>query len=124
MRADRACTASSTVPSPSLAARSASRSAGFWSSATCRIWSASAWKSALLATKSVSQSSSTIMPPAATTRPLLVARSARLPTSFAPLMRSSSTAFSMSPSDCSSAFLQSIIPEPVSSRSRFTSAAV
>ncbi|SHU42125.1 Uncharacterised protein [Mycobacteroides abscessus subsp. abscessus] len=53
-----------------------------------------------------------------------MARSARLPTSLAPLMRSTSTALSKSPSDSARAFLQSSIPAPVSSRSRFTSAAV
>src|SRR6185503_2210160 len=76
------------------------------------------------ATKSVSEFSSISAPSLAATRPSAVARSARLPTSLAPLMRSSSTALSKSPSDSSSAFLQSIMPEPVSSRSRLTSAAV
>jgi len=39
-------------------------------------------------------------------------------------MRSSSIAFSKSPSVASSAFLASIMPAPVASRSFFTSAAV
>src|SRR5690606_39676814 len=63
MRAERACTASSTVPPSSGAFLRASTSAGFCSIATRRILSASAWKSSLLATKSVSQFSSTIVPP-------------------------------------------------------------
>ncbi|SLJ82472.1 Uncharacterised protein [Mycobacteroides abscessus subsp. abscessus] len=88
------------------------------------IWFASAWNSSFLATKSVSELISIITPSLAATRPSAVVRSARLPTSLAPLMRSSSTALSKSPSVSASAFLQSIIPEPVSSRSRFTSAAV
>ena len=61
---------------------------------------------------------------AAATSPFAVVRSARLPMSFAPLMRRYSTALSKSPSDSSSARLQSIIPAPVSSRSRLTSAAL
>jgi len=86
--------------------------------------SASFWNSAFLATKSVSQFSSISAPPLAATSPSAVARSARLPTSLAPLMRSASTALSKSPSVSASAFLQSSMPAPVSSRSRLTSAAV
>ncbi len=86
--------------------------------------SASATKSGFFATKSVSEFSSIIEPSRAATTPLAVARPARLPTSLAPLMRSASMALSKSPSFSSSAFLQSIIPEPVASRSFFTSAAV
>src|SRR5205814_2316177 len=56
--------------------------------------------------------------------PLAAVRPARLPTSLAPLMRRISTALSKSPPASSSAFLQSIIPEPVRSRSFLTSAAV
>ena len=87
-------------------------------------FSASAWNSAFFATKSVSEFSSMSAPSLAATRPSAVARSARLPTSLAPLIRSSSTALSKSPSLSASAFLQSIIPAPVSSRRRLTSAAV
>ena len=58
------------------------------------------------------------------TRPLAAVRPARLPTSLAPLMRRISTALSKSPSASSSAFLQSIMPAPVRSRSFLTSAAV
>src|SRR5262245_55024215 len=81
-------------------------------------------KSAFLATKSVSQLSSSSAWPEWATRPLAVVRPARLPTSLAPLMRRNSTALSKSPAASSSAFLQSIIPAPVSSRSFLTSAAV
>ena len=60
------------------------------------------------------------------TRPLLAVRSApRLAAPLAaPLMRRISTASSKSPSASSSAFLQSIMPAPVRSRSFLTSAAV
>src|SRR4051794_17446196 len=81
-------------------------------------------KPSFLATKSVSQLSSTSAEQKWAIRPLAVVRPARLPTSLAPLIRSSSTALSKSPSDSSSAFLQSIMPAPVSSRSFLTSAAV
>ena len=81
-------------------------------------------KSAFLATKSVSQLSSSSALPECATRPLAAVRPARLPTSLAPLMRRSSTALSKSPSASSSAFLQSIMPAPVRSRSCLTSAAV
>src|SRR5258705_7087273 len=81
-------------------------------------------KSGLLATKSVSQLSSSSALPECATSPLAAVRPARLPTSLAPLMRRNSTALSKSPSASSRAFLQSIIPEPVSSRSRLTSGAV
>src|SRR5512147_2175005 len=81
-------------------------------------------KSALLATKSVSQLSSSSALPECATRPLAAVRPARLPTSLAPLMRRISTALSKSPSASSSAFLQSIMPLPVRSRIFLTSAAV
>ena len=92
--------------------------------ATVRDLVASCWNSSFLATKSVSQLSSISAPSTDATRPLPAVRSARLPRPLAPLMRSSSTALSKSPSASSSAFLQSIIPAPVASRSRLTSAAV
>ncbi|COW14302.1 Uncharacterised protein [Mycobacterium tuberculosis] len=77
-----------------------------------------------MATKSVSQLSSISAPSLAATKPSAVARSARLPTSLAPLIRSASTALSKSPSVSASAFLQASMPAPVSSLSRLTSAAV
>src|SRR5688572_27563916 len=105
-------------------ASSASRSAGLVAATCLTKRSASAMKASFLATKSVSQFSSRSALSAWATRPLAVARPARLPTSLAPLMRRNSTALSKSPSDSSSAFLQSIIPAAVRSRSRLTSAAV
>ena len=82
-------------------------------------------KSSFLATKSVSEFSSTRAPPEVATSPAVASRSApRLAALAAPLVRSTSTAASKSPSASSSAFLQSIIPAPVVSRSFLTSAAV
>src|SRR6185436_515201 len=89
---------------------------------------ANATKSGFLATKSVSELISTSAPtlpsmqvpmaPSAATRPAAFE-------AFAPLlMRSSSSAFFMSPPASSSAFLHSIMPSPVSSRSSFTIPAV
>ena len=86
---------------------------------------ASCWNCSFLATKSVSQFSWTSAFSAAATRPLVADRSApRLAALAAPWMRSSSIAFSKSPSVVSSAFFASIMPAPVASRSFFTSAAV
>ena len=89
---------------------------------------ASAWKSGLRATKSVSELTSTMtarlpslataMRPSAATRPAFLAALAR------PLVRSQSTAASMSPLVSVSAALQSIMPAPVLSRSSFTIPAV
>ena len=89
---------------------------------------ASAWKSGLRATKSVSELSSimtarlawptTAMRPSAATRPAFLAALAR------PLVRSQSTAASISPPVSVSAALQSIMPAPVWSRSCFTIPAV
>src|SRR5215210_4641607 len=124
MRADSDSTSAATVwPSTWVASR-ASTSAGFWVSTMSSRRSASFTKSAFLATKSVSQSSSSRAPSLLTTTPLVVERSRRLPTSLAPLTRRNSTALSKSPSDSVSAFLQSIMPAPVASRRRLTSAAV
>src|ERR1700733_12754859 len=105
------------------------RSAALLLMAASTICLAVSWNRGVLATKSVSQFSSTRTPASvpsssAVTRPLAAVRVARLPASLTPLTRSSSTALSKSPSDSPSAFLQSIIPAPVWSRSRLTSAAV
>src|SRR2546429_2232035 len=54
-------------------------------------------------------------------RPWDASRPARLSALAAPLVRSTSTAFSRSPAVSSSAFLQSIIPAPVRARSSATS---
>src|SRR5688500_14595688 len=124
MRADSPSTSAATVwPSTSVASR-AWASAGRVCSAMSSRRSASLPKSAFLATKSVSQSSSSSAPSLLTTMPLVVERSRRLPTSLAPLTRRNSTALSKSPSASVSAFLQSIMPAPVASRRRLTSAAV
>ena len=88
------------------------------------------WNLSPLATKSVSHFSSTRTPEVlssamrATTAPFSAVRPSRLATPFWPLTRRISTALSTSPSASSSAFLQSIMPAPVSSRSFLTSAAV
>ena len=87
------------------------------------------WNSALRATKSVSELTSTMtarlpgavatpIRPSAATRPAFLAALAR------PLVRSQSTAASMSPLVSVSAALQSIMPAPVLSRSSFTIPAV
>src|SRR6476469_1018518 len=123
--ADSALISSATVPVPRSVVSTASTvaPAACWAT-TLTTRSASSWNSEFLATKSVSQSSSARAPPTAATRPFAVVRSARLPMSFAPLMRRLSTALAKSPSDSSRARMQSIIPAPVSSRSRLTSAAL
>jgi hypothetical protein len=99
--------------------------------ATCSAMSfTSAWKSGVLATKSVSQLTSTMTPtlasaeiqaptaPSAAVRPAFFAAAAR------PFLRRISRAASMSPLASTSADLQSIIPAPVSSRSLRTTSAV
>ena len=81
-------------------------------------------------TKSVSTPTSTstpILPPAwmyESTAPSLVARALFFCAVARPDLRSSSIAFSRSPAVAVSAFLQSIMPAPLFSRSSFTSAAV
>ena len=68
----------------------------------------------------------TVLPSALTaaiTRPSLVARPDFLAALAIPFWRSQSTAFSRSPSTSTRAFLQSIMPAPVFSRSSFTIAA-
>src|SRR5512140_2637973 len=85
---------------------------------------ASVWNCSFLATKSVSDASSIMAFSAAATRPFAAVRSAPRFAAFAlPLTRSTSTALSKLPSASSRAFLLSIIPAPVASRSFFTSAA-
>ena len=112
-------------PSASVSASSAWTSPVPVLAAWATMSAASCWNCSFLATKSVSQFSSIRAPSAAATRPLVALRSApRSLTFVAPLMRRISTALSKSPSASSSAFLQSIIPAPVASRSFLTSAAV
>ena len=86
------------------------------------------WNWSFLATKSVSELTSTTAPlvplvvtptsPSAAVRPAFFAALAR------PLVRSQSTAVSMSPLFSASAFLQSIMPAPVRSRRSLTMLAV
>src|SRR5579859_346171 len=120
---------STVAPGLASAASRVRRSAALLLMAASAICFAVSWNSGVLATKSVSQFSSTSTPTSvpsssAVTRPLAAVRVARLPASLTPLTRSSSIAFWKSPSASLSAFLQSIMPAPVWSRSRLTSAAV
>src|SRR6476661_4822856 len=93
-----------------------------------RICSASAMNTSLLATKSVSQRTSTRVPTPssalAATSPFEVVRPSRLVTPFWPLTRRISVALAWSPSASSRAFLTSSMPAPVCSRSALMSAAV
>ena len=86
------------------------------------------WNWSFLATKSVSELTSTTAPrvpsTATPTRPSAAVRPAFLAAADRPLARSQSTDASMSPLFSDSAFLQSIMPAPVRSRSSFTEAAV
>src|SRR6478672_7620094 len=118
--------ASSTVPPSMLAAFSASMSATFnaaWPTA-----SANARKPASLATKSVSELISTrtaLLPDCAIAmRPSAAMRLAFLSALAKPVLRSQSAADSMLPSFSVSAFLHSIMPAPVRSRSSLTCVAV
>ena len=87
------------------------------------------WKSGVLATKSVSQLTSTIAPALPPSRmqeptaPSAAVREAFLAAAARPFLRSRSRAWSMSPCASTSALLQSIIPAPVSSRSWRTTSA-
>ena len=96
--------------------------------ATSAIARTIAWKSELRATKSVSEFTSTTTPtPPLTATPTSPSAAVR-PDFFAalasPLVLSQSTAASMSPPVSVSAFLASIIPAPVASRSSLTMVAV
>ena len=86
------------------------------------------WNSAFFATKSVSELISTATPtPPSTltaTRPSAAVRPDFLAAFARPFVRSQSIAASMSPSVSVSAFLASIMPAPVISRSSLTCAAV
>src|SRR5690606_10945464 len=121
--------ASSTLsPEPSLAAFSASTSAAPLSSATLATSSVKARKLASLATKSVSEliSTSTALPGAwaIAMRPSAATRLAFLSALARPGLRSQSAAAWMSPLFSVSAFLHSIMPAPVRSRSSLTIEAV
>src|SRR5690606_22833978 len=121
--------ASSTVsPEPSFAAFSASASSAPLASATLATSSVKARKLLSLATKSVSEltSTSTALPGAwaIAMRPSAATRLAFLSALARPLLRSASAAAWMSPSFSVSAFLHSIMPAPVRSRSSLTRDAV
>ena len=113
-----------------LQASRASTSAGFCSMTVSAQVLTKAWKSAFLATKSVSALTSITTPtlpfsltvakatPSAAIRPAFFTEAAR------PFSRRKSMAFSISPSEAVRAFLQSIMPQPVFSRRAATSLAV
>ena len=120
-----AARASSTVsPEGSLAALSASASVAPAARAAWATASAKPLKLSSLATKSVSEltSTSTALPPswALTMRPSAATRLAFLSALARPDLRSASAAASMSPPASVSAFLHSIMPAPVRSRSSLT----
>src|SRR4051812_37135932 len=114
---------STVLPSRSVSALSDSVSVADEPAKCATMSEASVWNCSFLATKSVSAASSMIAPSAAATRPLLATRSCRFSTLAELLMRRISSARSYSPSASSRAFLHSIIPAPVASRSFLTSAA-
>ena len=123
--------ASSTVsPESSLQPSSASTSAGLCASMAPATLVTNSLNISFLATKSVSEFTSTITPILASlslmayTTPSAATRSAFLAAAAKPFSRSSATARSKSPSASVRAFLQSIIPTPVCWRSLFTSWAV
>ena len=106
----------------------ASTSLGFSLKIKLATLSPNLMKSSVLATKSVSQLTSTNAPSVLLltnpeTIPADAFRPSRLPTSLAPLTLKSSMAALKSPLVSSKAFLQSIMPEPVFSRNFFTSSA-
>ncbi len=114
-------------PSGYWAAASASTSEPFCSASLATLRTKS-WNSSFLATKSVSELTSTAAPrvpsTATPTRPSAAVRPAFLAAAARPLARSQSIEASISPLFSASAFLQSIMPAPVRSRSSFTEAAV
>ena len=116
------------MPSPIGAASSASVSEALEATAAARTSFAKSMNFWFLATKSVSELTSTMTPTVpsvvAASRPARAWRPSRLDRDFRPLRRMISRAFSASPSASVSAFLTSIMPAPVCSRSAFTSAAV
>src|SRR5690606_9330141 len=117
-------------PSSKLNARSASSVAGRWASASFATFAAKFLKSCSRATKSVSQLTSTIaarLPSperSMTITPSAATRAAFLSAFARPALRMSSAAASRSPLVSTSAFLHSIMPAPVRSRSNFTASAV
>src|SRR5688572_8221348 len=124
------CRFCSTLPPGSCNADSSVTSCGLRAATISARDFEKATKSSFLATKSVSQFSSTNAPTFASadsqapTTPSAATRLAALLALAPLLMRSSSSAFLRSPPASASAFLHSIIPRPVSSRSSFTSPAL
>ncbi len=130
MRPTSAVRAASTVLSPIGSAESAATSAGAARPASAASSRTNARKSSFLATKSVSQFTSTMAPSlrsSATqmpTTPSAVTRVAALPALVPSFTRRISSARAMSPPASVSAFLHSIIGASVFSRSSFTMLAV
>src|ERR1700682_2550926 len=125
-----ACRVSSTVLPPSVRAERAATSLGPALATSCARELANAANSGLRATKSVSEFTSTIAPSLpsgerhAPIAPSAATREAALLALAPLLMRSSSSAFLMSPCASSNAFLHSIMPSPVRSRNSLTMPAV
>src|SRR6266436_5269920 len=119
---------SSSVDEPLDSWSSALTSAGAFSSASLETWRANPWNSSPRATKSVSQLTSTsraLEPERSTaTVPSAPPRAAFLSALASPVLRMSSAAASKSPLVSTSAFLHSIMPAPVRSRSCLTVSAV
>ena len=125
------CTAWPTVWPPAKGcSRRATTSFGAFSWTCSATLFTSAWKSGVLATKSVSQFTSTTTPerPSGSMwepiAPSEAVRLAFLAAAARPFLRRTSRAFAMSPVASTSAALQSIMPAPVSSRSWRTTSAV
>ena len=122
-------TSATLAPSNSDSFR-ASTSAGLFRMMAVAILSQYSPNFSLMATKSVSQLTSTtaalpqVEHTLARTRPSLVARPAFLAAAARPRVRRMSVAPAMSPSASTRAFLHSIMPAPVASRSSLTIAAV
>ncbi len=116
-----------TPPSPGRSSASSTSFGSFPFTAAATVRTNSR-KSSVLATKSVSQFTSTSAADPGATWAATTPSDAILDAFFAaaarPFLRSTSTAVSMSPPDSVRAFLQSIIPAPVFSRSSRTISAV
>src|SRR5712692_8830382 len=130
IRPKSALSASSTVAPPKGSAFSAARSTGLRFATSCAREAANFWKSSVLATKSVSQLTSTIAPAFASgatytaTTPSAAVRAAARDALLPSLMRRSSSALAELPSASTSAFLHSIIGASVLSRRSLTMLAV
>ncbi len=116
------------MPFSVLIAIASSIVAGLFSATLVAISLTKSWNISFLETKSVSEFTSTIaatLPTVATfAKPSAAMRSFFFAALAIPFSRKKSTAFSMSPSTFTNAFLASIIPTPVISRNSFTILAV